>query len=1190
MLKPLLIEPKKFIGTKLNKIKIDNIDEKKELIKKFYLEHHNNDKESNIVINNLLKKLFYEEENYIISEKDGFNNQKGLIDLSIKDKNKEIPKNEILIEIKKPNDHDMITRNDFYKKSFYQAIYYYLSDKKENNNKSEIKFLIITDSIKWFFIKTIDLEDAIFDKQDVNQKEIYFNLTNDNTDMCYEEIKKYLEKINVKITNDSSLFDYGKNVELPFTFFHLGDIIKQDDYEKMQLFIKCISDANLLNKVDVIEKNTLNKKFYKELLYIIGLEEKKDKKKIILERINNNFSLISLIKKALEDKDIIFEENELKEKSLELSLLWINRLLFIQLFSSILEKYKVIKEPILNIILNKKSSKYTAVYNLFFDVLNLPKEDRRHSKMFENIPYINSSLFQLEDIEKDITIKELDDCCYAALYKDTNIDRKYDNELNILEYFIHFLNSYNIAVDENFMDNSDKDLINASVLGKIFEKINGYKDGSFYTPSYITEFMANDSIKNIVISKFNERNFVSKDINSLRKEIYIDDRQKEAIEIFNTLRVCDPAVGSGHFLVSTLNSMLLYKCKLGLFESLKPNQLEVIDDSLIINNIDDYSINEANKNNHIQKIYEEIYSSKKEIIKNSIFGVDLNPKSVKISRLRLWIELLKHTYFTSDSNYKELELLPNIDINIKEGNSLISKYPLSYNFDKDLFDNDFFYHYKHLVNKYKDSRIKSEKKEILKELSNIKNLIARDNDKSFEWRYEFPEVLDENGNFLGFDLIIGNPPYSRIQNLQMTNPYEAEFYKKTYMSSTNKYDIYVLFLEKGFELLKQKSKLTYILPHNFLITQFGKGIRKFLLKNSAVESILHFGSNKVFEDASTYTCIITLSQNNLQIRYKELKPCKVTENIEFEEIDYCSLSENPWSLSNSNILKVLNKLKTQPFTADDVFEHIFQGLQGNGDEKDILKGEIIGNKFYGESSALNKQVILEQDIVVPILKSENVTSYLISKPTHYTIYPHFLNSDNKTVPFEEEEFMDKYPLAYQYLSTFKDELKIRKVKFKTNPKYWYGLHRPREIPKFKTEKIITPEIVNKGQMALDTNGYFHGSTIYSFVKKESDSLSYKYYLGILNSSVMYFFIKNTSPQLSGGYSRYKTTYMKPFPMPHKVNKKTESSIIELVNKIEKAKQEESSTSMLNYNEQLDNEVFKLYNLSQEEIGIIQNNI
>jgi adenine-specific DNA-methyltransferase len=1168
MLKPLFIEAKNFIGTKLNKIKVDNIDEKKDLIKKFYFENHNKNKESNIIINNFLKELFYDEKNYIVSEKDGFNNQKGLIDLAIKDRNKEIPKNEVLIEIKKPNDSEMIDRNNFYKKSFYQALYYYLSDKKENNNKSEIKFLIITDTIKWFFIKTKDLEDAILDKEDSNQKKIDFNLTNNNTEKCYEEIKKYLERINEKITVDSSLFDYRKDVELPFTFFHLGDIVNKNDNPMLEVFIKCLSDGNLFNKVDVIEKNTLNQKFYKELLYIIGLEEKKVKNKVTLEKLDNNFSLMSLIKKAFENRDIFLQDDELKEKSLELSLLWINRLLFIQLFSSILQKYNIINEPILNLILNRnKSSAFSSINNLFFNVLNLPKEERKYDNIFKNIPYINSSLFQLEDIEKDITINQLDDTCYVELYKDSILNNNINDKLNIIEYFIHFLNSYNIAVDENFIDNSDKDLINASVLGKIFEKINGYKDGSFYTPSYVTEYMASNSIRDIIISKFNEKEFISKDIDSLRKEIYLDDKQKEANTIFNSITICDPAVGSGHFLVSALNAMLLYKCQLGLFEFIKPNQLEIIDDSLVINNIDNYSINEANKYNTIQNIYEEIYFAKKEIIKNSIFGVDLNPKSVKISRLRLWIELLKHTHFTSYSNYKELELLPNIDINIKEGNSLISKYPLEYSFDKNLFSNEFFYKYKCLVNQYKDSRIKSEKKEILKEIDNIKKAFKYYNkDLSFEWRYEFPEILDKEGNFIGFNLIIGNPPYFNVQTLGAKSLY-IEKIKNNYSHIwQDKSDIIFYFMAKGIEL--SSDRVNFIVSNAFLFSDKAKKLRNYILEKTNLETVINFEQYMVFDDADITTAIINFNKNKTKNESKAL----VFKNKHYDKKDISSLINDSsnffnvnykinevFALVNNDIEKLNSKIDGNHFKINQLFK-IGKGMETAADNVFLFKD--YPNEFPSEF--IKKRVT-----------GKNNLKYLISDTYEYILY------------FEDVEDFQNLPDSIKnYLLKNRDILENRAtVKNENRP--WWKYSRAMHKNLYHRNKIFCSRRAFNNTFALDESCEFLAFSNMTTIFINENDLNSKFILALLNSKVLNFRYKSIGKQTGGGSFEYFPNGISKLPIPS-ISKKEQIKFIELVDEIIEKKRENKSTLDLEY--EIDKLAYKVYGLNDYDIKLIENSL
>lgn len=1163
MLKPFFIEPRNFIGSKLNKIKIDNIEEKIETVNQFYNEHHKNTKESNLVVSNLLKKLFYNEDKYNIAEKDGFNKQKGELDLTIKDLSKENPKSEVLFELKKPNDTDMISRSDFYKKSFYQSLYYYLSDKEENNGKSEIRFLIITDNIKWFFIKTKDLEDSFFDKVNVNQKTINFNLTNKNTDKLYSEIEKYLKNISEKNTNETSIFDSSKDVYLPFTFFHLGDIINKKDNESLLLFVKFLSDGNLFNKIDMIEKNSLNKKFYKELLYIIGLKETKQKSKIVLEKLDNNFSFISLIKKRLLDKEIYIKDDLLQEKALELSLLWINRLLFIQLFSSVLEKYKIINEPILNILLKRNKSLFNSINNLFFNVLNEPKNKRADNELFNDIPYINSSLFQLEDIEKDITINELDDDVLVDFYEDTILEDLSNKRLNILEYFIEFLNSYDIAVDENFSDSSDKDLINASVLGKIFEKINGYKDGSFYTPSYITEYMSKDAIQDIIISKFNSNGFNSKDIDSLRKEIYIDERIDEAIKIFNSITICDPAVGSGHFLVSSLNSMLLYKCRLGLFENLKPSQLEIEDDSLIIENIGDYSIETTGEYNQIQKIYEEIYNSKKEIIKNSIFGVDLNSKSVKITRLRLWIELLKHTYFTSETRYKELDLLPNIDINIKQGNSLISKYSIDYCFDKKLFDNSFFNRYKTLNNEYKDSRNKEDKKNISSEIDKLKKQFdPKYVLSSFEWRYEFPEILSEDGKFKGFDLMIGNPPYFNIQTLGAKSAYANKVKNEYPHIWQDKSDIIFYFIAKAIEL--SSNKINFIVSNAFLFSDKAKRLRNYILEKVNIDKIINFEQYMVFDDASITTAIINFSKDKnkekkaLVFKNKNYEKTfisnKINDKGSFYTVNY--KLNDVFSLVSKKIDDINSKIDNKHFKLSDLFK-IGKGMETAADNVFLFKE--YPKQFPSEFIRLRAT-------------GKNCKKYSLSNETEYILY------------FEDiEEFSDLPDSIQQHLINNKEILENRAtVKNENRP--WWKYSRAMHKNLYNRDKIFCSRRAFNNTFAMDERCDYLAFSNMTTIFMNKGNFESKYILALLNSNVLNFRYKSIGKQTGGGSFEYFPNGISKLPIPT-IDKTTQKQFVDLINKIIDNNKKNNPTNKIE--DEINNLVYELYNLSESDIKTIE---
>jgi len=229
--------------------------------------------------------------------------------------------------------------------------------------------------------------------------------------------------------------------------------------------------------------------------------------------------------------------------------------------------------------------------------------------------------------------------------------------------------------------------------------------------------------------------------------------------------------------------------------------------------------------------------------------------------------------------------------------------------------------------------------------------------------------------------------------------------------------------------------------------------------------------------------------------------------------------------------KNLDKIENQALKVKDVFKEIVVGIQGNGNTIDMVEGKIKGNYFYGYSQELKQNIKLEKEIVKPILKGQDIKRYSPLETDLYVIYPHYLDENNKTKPYEENELKEKFPLTYEYLVNFKDELIKKKIKYKTNPSYWYALHRAREIINFEQTKIITPDIALKSQMSLDKGEFYHGTTLYSFIKKENIKEDYKYFLTLFNSSVMWFFIKNTGTELNNGYFRFKTKYLEPFGLP-----------------------------------------------------------
>ncbi len=558
-------------------------------------------------------------------------------------------------------------------KAFCQMVLYFLEEiEKEKNNS--LKHTIICNAHEFFLF---DCKDLLSLKEDKRIKKFYKNYdkkegTDSSKPKFYKDLEQYLQE------------DF--KGELPYTYFNLND-----DFKELPLIYQVLSHEVLLKQKKTLDANTLNKDFYEELLYILGLEEQNDKGKILIKPSRTQNSLSDALKKKYNNLD--------DEEVMALLIAWNNRILFLRLLESLLISFKHFENPFLT---TENFNDFNALNTLFFEVLAKKNNERlseiKEDKILEKIPYLNSSLFDKTPLElKGYEIKLLDNK-KLEIYKNSVLKKHEDyqekKDLPLLKYFFEFLRLYKFTTTpKDIKDNTDTSescLINPSVLGLVFEKLNGYKEGSFYTPSFITSYMCKESIKTIVLDKFNQKYIKCEDLKCEKlkelknylKNSHKEGKRKEYLQLLLTLRICDPAVGSGHFLVSALNEMVWIAYKLGLIASLHRYDLKLENDEIIIhtpeNKIFNYTIPHRENDPHHQ-IQKELFELKKDIIENCLFGVDINPNSCEITKLRLWIELLKYSYyiFEKGKNTNNLETLPNIDINIKCANSLISRFNLN---------------------------------------------------------------------------------------------------------------------------------------------------------------------------------------------------------------------------------------------------------------------------------------------------------------------------------------------------------------------------------------------------------------------------------------------------------------------------------------------------------------------------------
>ncbi|WNL29942.1 Eco57I restriction-modification methylase domain-containing protein [Aliarcobacter cryaerophilus] len=395
-----------------------------------------------------------------------------------------------------------------------------------------------------------------------------------------------------------------------------------------------------------------------------------------------------------------------------------------------------------------------------------------------------------------------------------------------------------------------------------------------------------------------------------------------------------------------------------------------------------------------------------------------------------------------------------------------------------------------------------------------------------------------------FDVVIGNPPYVRVQGLKSNYENEAKLYEEKFVSATGKYDLYVLFMEQSFKMLNQKGKLSYILPHKFLISDFGNGIRGFLSKNKAVESLLHFGSEMVFEDASTYSCIINLSHNNEKLHFKSISPNDIFNPFEYDSISYENLNSDKWNLSSNDISKVLEKINQQPLKVKDIFKGVFQGIV-SGDNKAFYLSNCYekDNFIFGTNELIDEEVKIEKELTKKILNGKTIKRYGIDYQNEYIIYTYGIFNE-KTQIIDEESLKLNYPYTYNFLSKIYDRLSTRGSKNMNYPT-WYSLWNFRNIYNQSSKKILTPDVCFKSTMWFDDNSeFFYNDTSYALILNDGIKEDYKFFLTILNSSLMWFYLLNTSAELRGGYFRFKTKFIEPFSIPKLENLEEQKPFIQ----------------------------------------------
>ncbi|MFZ6666313.1 DUF7149 domain-containing protein [Peijinzhouia sedimentorum] len=1540
-LKPRKALNKAFLKVKPNRTEIERF--KANLIQ---LLDRTNDTESeefhkNLVID-FLKKTYYDPNHFI--------NTKGRNDLVIYNGEKAKSTVGVILEAKKPtNKAEMVSIEKLNTKAFQELMLYYLRERITHKNL-EVKHLVITNINEWFIFDATTFDRLFAQNKNLVKQFTDFEggrLADSKTEFFYKQIA---EPFIAEITS-----------EIEFAYFNIQDYQKPlrnadkaDDNKLIALF-KLLSPEHLLKLPFTNDSNSLDKRFYSELLHIIGLTETKEGGKKLIgrnkESERNSGSILedaiiqldSLDKLSRLDKPSQFgntQQERLFNVALELSITWVNRILFLKLLEAQLITYHK-GDKSYSFLNFDKIKNYDDLNSLFFQVLARKYEDRNPDvkQIFEKVPYLNSSLFEPTEIEQvTLFISNLRDDKSIPIISTTVLKndqgKKRTGKLSTLEYLFEFLNAYDFSSEgSEEIQEDNKTLINASVLGLIFEKINGYKDGSFFTPGFITMYMCRETIRKAVIQKFNQassshssgaegttktpllrgvggvsssnrisssnsvsssktesssnrkpssvpkrqiipynpklkelarklRNestkseiqlwgalkgkfedkydfhrqkpldnyiadffchelslvveidgdthnwqesqqrdyekearfnelglnvlrFLDSDVfnhfestvetireyvkafekddfsslvyedsplNSLtgdlvegmrlhsysgediplnplsredfqeedtplnplsrgdfqEKSLSIGDFQergefktlddvydqigegrmftrKQANEIVNSIKICDPAVGSGHFLVSALNEMIAVKNDLKILEdregkSLHRYEVEVVNDELIVTDVEG-ELFEYNPNNmESQRIQETLFHEKQNIIENCLFGVDINPNSVKICRLRLWIELLKNAYYLNlhdgsgrghtpgpsqegsmgealgssregskgnasantwvgskgirmAGGFRELQTLPNIDINIKCGNSLVSRFAIDADLSQALKKSKFSIDgYRIAVDRYRNAENKEEKREMERLIAEIKSdfrsEIANNDPKlkrkaklggelynltmqtglfeesakekkerkkrvekieteleklsqeieeiksnkifenAFEWRFEFPEVLNEQGDFVGFDVVIGNPPYIRQEEFSEIKSYLNSSFQ-TFMGTA---DIYVYFVELGMKLLKNHGQFTYIIPNKWMKAGYGQKLRQFL-KEKELQRIIDFGDLPVFEEATTYPMIIQVNNNQPSTTFKGITVD--TLNFEFSLENYISKNEieifveglqsDTWNLIDGNIQMLLLKLKSKGITlAEYVNGKIYYGVKTGFNEAFIIDKET--------RSRLIKEDARSEEVIKPFLAGRDIKRYQTPIADRYLIFT------RRGIEIES------YPAIYNYLFHYKEKLEPKPKDFKgewngrkPGSYKWYEIQDAVDYyDEFEKPKVMLPDISLKCEALIDeSKGLYSVNTAYIIPELSKSDL------GILNSKLTLFFYSNLSQTIRGGYYRFIRQYLAQIPMI------STNILEEIVGQVIEAKKQNPKADTTELENQIDQLVYELYGLTEEEIKIVE---
>ncbi len=616
------------------------------------------------------------------------------------------------------------------------------------------------------------------------------------------------------------------------------------------------------------------------------------------------------------------------------------------------------------------------------------------------------------------------------------------------------------------------------------------------------------------------------------------------------LRVLDPACGSGSFLIRA-------------FERICEHWQTVLTKSPKERHRSDCWTDPETGDVHLTS------NLKRRILSSNIYGVDIDSGAVEVTQLSLYLKMLEGENRTTIARERDLfgnddALLPSLEGNVKCGNSLIAA-----NFST-----------------------------VAEDLIRV---------RAFNWSVNFHEIMKTGG----FDAVIGNPPYIRIQTLQESDPQSVSYLNEHYLAAAKgNYDLYVVFVERALSLLNDTGKFGYILPHKFFNAKYGEALRELLAQGKHVSGIVHFGDQQVFEGATTYTCLLFLSKRETKtfsfMAVRNLTEWRSGNGFSKTELPSSKLLQAAWTFSASPNAALLERIGASNRKLADYADRIFQGLVTGADPVFLLEERGKG-LFYSE--AIKREVQLEPDLLHPLCKgSVNVRRYEIADVSKSILFPYRIE-DGKAVLLTSTELAKKHPKCWGYLVENRKALEARE-RGKWRHDKWYAFGRSQNLSEMEQEKILTPSLAKKASFTHDSCGayYFIGSGGgggggYGITQKSSTKENYRYLVGLLNSRLLDEILKSISSPFMSGYYAYNRQYIEQLPI--RVIDFTDASdrarhdrlvalvdkMLMLTPKLRSAHSDSERATLQNAitatDQQINALVYDLYGLTREEIELVE---